>query len=362
MKHRFSLFHNTRRIRVIAWLFSLSALVAIVTLTACSGATSSEPSLAPAAKPNWSSLNLTGQLIYGSFLDNRTSLVQLNLASGKQTTLFQPPENGWLHGFAVAPDGNQIVLAYAPPTADGGALIGHSGLFVIPAGGSDAPQNILVSDRFDEAYFTPTWSPDGRYLYYAHYARLTTENGILSTYAIERLAYPDGPSEVLVENALWPKLSADGALLSYLAFDPNADTNYLYLAEADGKNAKLALPIETFPIVDAHFFSPDGSMLIFSAASGEQSPSGLTGLDRFLGVKAASAHSLPSEWWRVPVTGGEPEQLTHLMDSGLNGNYAPDGQHIGFIAASGVYVMKPDGSGLTKLSDEAVSGGIAWVP
>lgn len=343
--------------------------ILLLGLTACSGvgeddapATSSSLASAPDGTPTWSYLNLQGQLIYTIVPENQMILVQLDLASGQKTTLFQPPPNGWLHGFALAPDRRQIALAYAPPTAEGGALAGHSGLFLIPAAGSDAPESLLISDKLDEAYFTPAWSPDGHYLYYAHYRRISTDSGPQAKYDLERRRYPDGEAELLLENGLWPDLSPDGAQLAYITFDPLTADNHLFLAEADGVNPRPVIPDASFPAVDAHFFTPDGSALIFSAVSATSAPSGLTWLDRLLGVRAAAAHSVPSDWWRIPVAGGQPEQLTNVLDVGLNGAYAPDGQHIAFIAASGVYVMNPDGSGLTKLSGEIAAGGITWIP
>lgn len=361
-------FKSRPGLRLPIRLFLGVPYLVLLGLTACSGngadkgPTISSPGALTDGTPTWSYLNLSGQLIYTVVPENQMLLVKLDLATGQKTTLFQPPTNGWLHGFALAPDGGQIVLAYAPPTPEGGALAGHSGLFLIPAEGSDTPQSLLISDRLDEAYFTPTWSPDGRYLYYAHYQRISTASGPQAKYDLERRAYPDGQAELLVENALWPGLSPDGAQLAYITFDPLTTDNHLFLADADGKNSRPAIADASFPAVDAHFFTPDGSALVFSAVSDTAAPAGLSWFDRLLGVRAAAAHSVPSDWWRVPVAGGQPEQLTNILDIGLNGAYAPDGQHIAFIAASGVYVMNPDGSELTKLSGEIAAGGIAWTP
>ena len=64
--------------------------------------------------------------------------------------------------------------------------------------------------------------------------------------------------------AFWPRLSPDGAKLTYVLWDVTHPPNQLFVADADGKNAKqIPLP-KTIAAVDAPFFSPDGKYLIFS--------------------------------------------------------------------------------------------------
>jgi len=49
------------------------------------------------------------------------------------------------------------------------------------------------------------------------------------------------------------------------------------------------------------------------------------------------------------MAGGPPKQLTHINDSSMYANFAPDGQHLAYISASGLFVMKPDGTGIVPL-------------
>ncbi|MCI0393506.1 MAG: hypothetical protein L0332_01300 [Chloroflexi bacterium] len=244
--------------------------------------------------------------------------------------------------------------------------MGDSGLYVLPTdstGDSGLLQPLLGNtDDPNDAYFAPAWSADGHFLYYARSLTIATDSGPTYRYDLERLAYPNGQPELILENAVWPDLSPDGSKLSYLSIDPVTYGSNLYLADAGGKNPTPALASGNFLAVDAHFFSPDGSMVIFSAVSDLPPPTGLSWFDRLLGVKVAAAHSLPSDWWRVPTAGGQPERLTHILDTGLYGDYSPDGQHIAFLATSGIYVMNPDGSGLTRVSNAIAFGGMQWIP
>jgi Tol biopolymer transport system component len=84
-------------------------------------------------------------------------------------------------------------------------------------------------------------------------------------------------------------------------------------------------------------------------------------LERLFGVQVAYAHSVPSDWYQAPVSGGTPQPLTHLGDINLNGDLSPDGSQMAFISASGLYVMNIDGSNLVLLSSDVVVGTVNWI-
>jgi len=214
-----------------------------------------------------------------------------------------------------------------------------------------------------ESYFTPTWTPDGKYLYFAHFVPVRDTSGNTFKYTIERIAYPDGQPEVMIPDAIWPVVSPDGTKLAYLKFDTVQYTQELYLADLDGQNATPVLPSENFPSVDAQFFSPDGQSLIFNAV-GEGKPPALSFLDQLLGVQVAEAHNVPSDWWSIQLGAADakPVRLTTLYDTGMFGDFAPDGQHIAFLSASGMYVMDPVGEDVKPLIDIKSLGTLEWVP
>jgi Tol biopolymer transport system component len=213
------------------------------------------------------------------------------------------------------------------------------------------------------------WSPDGRYVYYVHLTTTSDASGFITNLmTMERLAYPDGSSEVLAHDVYWPRLSPDGLRLVYVTSDPTSYSSKLFVANADGTDPKqIALPENM--LVDAPLFSPDGQWIIYSGID-FGTPAPLSWMDQLLGVRVASAHNIPSDWWRVPVAGGQPEQLTQLYDSGLYGDFSPDGQYFVFTSLSGLFVMPapvqpelPEDSGLTLIvSGTDAYGTVAWVP
>ncbi len=318
-------------------------------------ATAALPSPTP---PAWADLKINGTLIYTQGL---SGVIKLDLATGKSVTLFKPPKDAWLRDAAASPDQKTLLISYAPPPPAGEPQFGYTDLYVMPIEGGDLKEIIKRKDS-QESFFHATWSPDGKFIYYAHFTPIDNPNNQRTfKYTVERIAYPNGKAEVLIENAIWPRLSHDGKKMAYLSLDPKTFVNELLLADPDGKNGKAVIPPNTFTAVDAHFFSPDDSAIVFSAV-GEGKTSSLTWIDRLLGVGQANAHDVPSDWWKIDLKTGKMERLTRIYDVGLYGGFSPDGKHIGFIAVSGVYVMKADGNNLTPITTVSAVGTLEWVP
>jgi hypothetical protein len=82
-----------------------------------------------------------------------------------------------------------------------------------------------------------------------------------------------------------------------------------------------------------------------------------------MGIQVAKAHSIPSDWWSVPIRGGAPTQLTKLQTINLFASLSPDQKHIASVSGDGLFVMGLDGSNLTRLlSDSGVHGTVSWIP
>lgn len=321
-----------------------------------------------AGKPvanTWADLNLTGRII---FSQSQGGVWELNLDASTLRTVFAPedPSNSWVNAVSVAPDGQMLVAAYAPPPPPGQIQFGYSDLYLIPVDGSAPPQPFLERPKPKESYFNPVWSPDGQHIYYAHLTLVPVpqtdppQNTI--QYNIERVAYPNGTPELIVQDAFWPRLSNDGQLLTYASVDPITFENALWVANADGSNKRLLIDSTVFPAVDAPLFTPDGQNIIFGAVSAGVSPK-LSWLDWLMGVQIASAHNVPSDWWIVPVAGGEAKRLTEIFDIALYGDFAPDGQHMVFYSNNnGLALINPDGSGLRQLLPQGGFGTVEWIP
>jgi Tol biopolymer transport system component len=313
----------------------------------------------------WSGLNLSGKLIYlGGYqpFDNPFTRIQaLDLETGVVTTLYQTTQLAWVSSLAVSPDDAQIIMAYSTPT-------GYPALYNMPLDGSKPPQQLFAPATKDDQYLEPAWSPDGKYLYFVHANnKLPHEepNQRYPIFEIYRMAVPNGPLEKVVDKAYWPRLSADASRLVYVSENPNDGTNQLFIANADGSNpkqVKMTGPVVP-DILDAPVFLPDGQSILFGAPVPAQASSS-TWLDRLFGVIVASAHSLPSDWWSVPAAGGVPTQLTHIQAVGLYASISPDNRHVASFSGNGVFIMNPDGTGLTMVVNDVggISGTVSWIP
>ena len=260
-----------------------------------------EPSATPPPTPapiqvavTWASLNLTGKLVYTA-MDSTTTTINiqaLDLATGQLVTVFRASPEGWSDGVVVTPDKKTLTLAYLPPTK--APYGGQELLYRMPLDSSEAPQLLVTPSTSTDQYFQPAWSPDGKYIYFAH---LDIQS--MATYEIMRMAYPDGKPEKLVDHAYWPRISNDGTRLVYVALDPQTGVNSLFVANADGTGphqipvAGLRAPA----VIDAPMFSPDDQSILFSSPDATQA-SVPSLIDRIFGVVSVLADgTLPSDWW-----------------------------------------------------------------
>jgi Tol biopolymer transport system component len=310
----------------------------------------------------WANLNLTGRLVY-TVVDSQTSAVSikaLDLAKGEISTIFQAPENSWVYFSAVSPDNKQLVISYSISS-------GKPLLFLLPMDGS-APPSLLFTPPSDlDEYNQPVWSPDGKYIYYFHIilTPVTGKGQQVANVGLERLAYPDGQPEKVKESAFWPRVSNDSKRLAYVSINPTNGKNKLYLSNMDGSGAQeIAMSDAGAPdIIDAPIFSPDGQSILFSAIVPTQ-PSSSTWLEKLFGITIASAHSVPSEWWSIPLSGGSSSRLTHIQTTGLYASFSPDGKYMASTSGLGLFVMHPDGSDLTMLLDNSAGNlsTVSWIP
>ena len=114
---------------------------------------------------------------------------------------------------------------------------------------------------------------------------------------------------------------------------------------------------------DAPFFSTDDQSILFSGEVPSESyrPNWF---EKLVGIRAAKANGKPSDWWSVPVGGGEITRLTHLQTARLYGSFSPDKKHIVSYGGEEIFVMKPDGSELTILFSglNLFHGTVSWIP
>jgi Tol biopolymer transport system component len=285
--------------------------------------------------------------------------MRYDLAADSTQLLFEVPVNAWLSHMAASPDGSQIALSYAPSPGENEIQFGYSSLYLLLADGRSQPRLLLERTAEQELFFNPTWSPDGQWLYYSHVTPLDEATFTFVT-NLERLELATGMVDILAENGIWPRLSPDGRTLTYVHIDRDSLAAELILAASDGSNPTVMIPLDRFVTLDAPFFSADGQWLYFSAVA--QQTSSVAWWERLLGIEVAEAHNLPSRWWRLPVSGGDPEPLTDEARVGQYGVLSPDGRSIAFAAQSGIYLMQPDGGDIRLQLDQPVADSLSWTP
>jgi Tol biopolymer transport system component len=312
-------------------------------------------------------------LVYISSVQSTNSLIfkvqALDLSDGTITTIFQAPNGAWVDFVSVSPDNTQLVMAYMPPRDDPlSASPGQQALYTMPLDGSQGPRLLFQPQSNGDQYFQPVWSPDGKYVYFSHVdfnAPPKIQGQRYGYYEIYRLRYPDGALEKLADQAYWPRLSSDGARLAYVRLSPLDGSNQLFVANPDGSGAyQVALSgLYVPPIIDAPFFTPDDQSVLYSAVVPTQSLKP-NWIERVFGITVASAHTVPSDWWSVPIGGGTPIQLTHIAAVGLYASLSPDRRYIASYSGNGLFIMNPDGTGLTMLIGDTggLAGSVDWVP
>lgn len=364
---------NMRKIYFFAW-----RLVFALAISGCSVEVSQPPvavspiantqnpneSPAPAQIPiTWSNLDLTGKLVFNAANSTtaRVSIQSLDFKKGNLVTIFQVPQRGWVDAVAVSPDHKTLLLSYSPPME--AAYGGQGSIYSMPLDGSQPPQLLVTPEDTEDLYSQPVWSPDGKYVYFAHINYQSTQS-----YEIMRMAYPDGKPEKLIDHAYWPRVSDDNTLLVYVALEPKSGINHLSFANVDGTDPH-EVPVNDLPVpyvIDAPMFSPGNQSILFSSPLGiKASAPAPRWFDQLLGIQVALADgTLPSDWWSIPITGGTPKQITNVLSLALYGVFSPDKKFIASYSTDGIFVMRPDGTELTIIVNDVggIPGTVSWIP
>lgn len=192
------------------------------------------------------------------------ALARVDLATGSEAPLALPTQG--TYDAALSPDGAQIAFSMSPAQARD-----NNEIFVVGADG----QGLRKLTRMEGVQDEPTWSPDGRWIYF-HAGR-----GSGDDLDILRIAADGSGQEQLTAGQGFHfevSVARDGAL----AFSNNRSGNYeLYVQEEGAPGARA---LTDHPAADGSpAWSPDAKTLLFESSRGGR-------------------HGL----WRIARAGGEP--------------------------------------------------------
>ncbi|CAN5656241.1 hypothetical protein BH23GEM1_BH23GEM1_07120 [soil metagenome] len=235
------------------------------------------------------------------------------------------------HAIAWSSDGTRLAVA----SGDTRFLLGGAGdlgniaassIWIIPADGGEA---VAATDEA-QLRTSPVWSPDGDYLLY-----VSAAGGIRDIYQqrIDRRGNPRG-EPVRLTTGLNPhsiSLSRDGKMLSYSQFVMTSNVFALPLSARGAVGANALRPITSGnQVIESMAVSPDGQWLAFDSNLGGN-----------------------QDIYKVPIGGGEVEQLTRHPADDFQPSWSPDGREISFHSFRNgdrdLFIVAADGSSTAEI-------------
>lgn len=248
------------------------------------------------------------------------------------------------HSLTWSPNGRWLALVSGnDPFAVGTPQFGNKGpsaVVLVPAiGGAPVP----VTDNA-ALNVSPAWTPDSRHILF-----VSNREGARDVYAV-RLAsswIPAGkPSRITTGlNAHSITVSADGTRLAYSVYTSRANVWALPIPTDGPISADRATQITTGnQTVESMALSPDGGWLYFD-----------------------SDRSGNADIYRMPLRGGEPEQLTTSPADDFGPDVSPDGRWVAFHAlrfgTRDIFVMPAEGGEAQRVTgDPGEERAANWSP
>jgi Tol biopolymer transport system component len=301
-------------------------------------------------------------------------VMSTDAASQRRLTYYSPMiENS--DSPAWSPDAALIAYAFTPQQPSD--QVPGSDIWVIKPDRSGARQ--VASHGPNESLLYPSWSADGKYLYYTVEGSNDNSSPMglpavpNDNRRVERLDLATGVHQTLMPSAQMASQGGPDGDIVYLEIapagpdtDPSTVPQRLVRSHGDSSGKKQLLDEKAFGILYAPRLSPDGKWVIFAATNSPIAPK--SGFDplRWLGFvpETVSAHVVPWDIYLVPAEGGSPTRLTHLDEDQPYPTWM-DNATIAFMGATGLYkqAISPDGRPAgepVKLHPGSLHGGLTW--
>jgi Tol biopolymer transport system component len=283
-------------------------------------------------------------------------MMELATEETKQVT---KGNNEWVQSAEWSPDGDYIVVAKGRRN--------HK-LFMYHKDGGGGFQ--LIKAPAGLKTVEPTFSPDGRYIYYAQRNGAWNYNAQLPQYQLGMYDRETGSNSTITSrygSAFTPTLSPDGKWLVY-GTRYEDQTGLVKRDLANGDEEWLAYPVQRdeqesiapLGVLPAMTFTPDSKHLIASwdgklfkvAIDG----SGANEIPLDVDVELAMGPQLKFEY---PISDDKEMVVTQIRD----GVPSPDGSQLAFTALNRLYVMDIPGGEPKRISDLEITEAMpAWSP
>ena len=290
------------------------------------------------------------------------------------------PLPGYARDPAWAPDGTSILYSYTPPPQPQSGARGVSftlpvaDIYRLPSGGGD-PTLLVAHEGSTEQLETPTWSPDGRWVYYSYSTLLVGSDNVISgrDFGIARVLAAGGQREVIATGAVFPTLSADGTRLAGVRQNPEDGATTLWVGAPDGSSSRTILDAGVAEAITAPRFSPDGRQIVYSALVPPEeqplrfatpTPGRQAGLFDLLAPRPAAAaglaHGIPKDLWLIGSDGAGLRRLARLVEDDPAAVWSPDGSTLFVGAGGGLYILRLDGSPPVRIAAPGGHGLVDW--
>jgi len=277
----------------------------------------------------------------------------LNPGGEAPTPWFSVPSGGFAYSQDAKPDG-ALLLAYTSPATDGGA--GYDRSAIVRVTESGAVEHVACRDAAGVWCFYPLAVPGSERTWFVAEG-LDTPSG--SEHALVYVDQAEGPIVEVQPLGTEPAIAPDGAWLAWIATEPLSGLRRLELGDADGARVRTLVEPGALSDVSLPFFSADGAFVYFVVPS----PEAVSALDLVLPrAYAHGDHDVASDWWRVPVGGGEPEQVTDLQTVFYGGRAYPDGGWFAAACREGVVLVDTSTGQATQVLEDRTIRSLSWVP
>lgn len=311
---------------------------------------------------------LAGQIVYSNG-DGDIYVIEPKPNAKASVVLKAPNDKGFLQEPQWSADGQRIVYTYLLPFDTSG--LPAADLLFANADGSN-PQPLLNHQLSGELFAMPTYSPDGRYVYYSHTTPIFKDKQIISaTVTLERFELLTKQTQVIANDGSQPTISPDGKRLAFIHTNPDTFEQRLLTADADGKHVQVVVSGNTSSMgigLNSPRWSRDGQRILFAIPNlfsynrpTNQLNSLLVGwFDRLFDVQVAEAHGPPWDFWIVDADGKNMQRLTQIGEDEPQAAFAPDGKYFTFMGVAGLYIVDASGRNVRWLSREGGRGRVDW--